>query len=274
MGGDDIPLWLRGSNRLIRGVVHVKRRRSTPPPSPTEVLGARSVSLDADGRAVSAWWAPAGDGHAPAVLLVHGFGGGAGHLLAVAAGVRELGAHALIVDDAVLPGPPRRGARLAPPRPHAVAEAGLAWLRGRTDVGAVALIGHSMGGATVLGVAAVAPDVSAVVTFGAIGDPGATRMAGIPAGLNRRALEVLERRTGVDMRGSMGAGAIHRVTAPVLVAHGGADRTVPPFNADVLVAAGPTARRLLVAGVAHRPADVYAAARPEVDAFLRLHLGL
>lgn len=264
-----VPAWLRASNRAIRAAVHVKRRRAPVLPSPGEVLGAAPIPLD-DDRLVG-WWRP--HAHtAPVVLLVHGFGGSATHLAHVALGVHELGAHVLLLDDPTLPGPERDG-RLRPPRPGESIETALAWIAAQDRIGRLGLVGHSMGASTALGVAASREDVHAVVTLGAVADPTETSMAGIPAPLSRAAARVVRTRTGFDMRSAFGSGAIGRVRAPVLVVHGTADRTVPPFNADVLVAAGPRAQRLLVEAQ-HRPHDVYAAARPSIDAFLRRHLGL
>lgn len=46
-------------------------------------------------------------------------------------------------------------------------------------------------------------------------------------------------------------GALDQITQPVLIVHGGADRIVPPGNADTLAAALPHARTLVVEGAGH-----------------------
>lgn len=266
------PLWLRASSRLIRGAVHVKRLRAPSLPSPGDVLGAQRIDLSTSAHPhLGAWWLPTEARPRPAVLLVHGFGAGATHMVTIAEGMRALGLPTLLVDDAAIPGPPRRGATGPPPRPGASLAYAVDWALSQPAVDGLVLIGHSMGASAALGLAAERDDVRAIVTMGAIADPAETPMAGIPAALNRRAVAVMRRRTGMDLRTLVGAGVVSRVRAPVLVVHGTADRTVPPFNADVLVAAGRTTERLLLPGVAHRPHHLYAAGRDRIDAFLRRH---
>lgn len=258
-----LPWWLRSTSRLIGAVVDLQRRRR-PDGFPADELGARPVTLDGT---AAAWLLPAARPDAPTVLVSHGFGASAAAMAPIAVGLQAAGRQVVLLDDPTIPRPQRDGS--APQRgPGDALDLALDWvLRDRDRP--VALLGHSVGGSAALGLAARRPDaVAAVVTLGAVGDPAATRMSAIPESLNRRAVELIERRAGRDLRREMGVGAARRIDLPVLVVHGTRDRTIPVHNAHVLAAAGPHVTLALVPDAGHDPVVLYRSVAERVDAFL------
>lgn len=262
--GGAMPLWLLAANRAITGYVEVRNRRR--PARDVEIDGSASVTLP-DGTA--GWSLERGD-ETRGVLLVHGYGATARSMSPIARHLHARGYRVLVRDDRSLPRPPRNGD--LPRNPLEGLLDAVDWLYQRTQ-GPLAIVGHSMGGTMALGAATERTStVTAVVTLGAIGDPGRTRTSVIPGWLNRAAVDRIVAMGGPDLRASMGAGALERATVPTLVVHGTEDRVVPVTNAHRLAAAGPHVERVLVRGAGHDAAALFDAVSDRVDAFLAASL--
>ncbi len=211
-----------------------------------------------DGVALAARrWEPAAPSGA-AVVLAHGFTGSKDDpgLVAVAEALRAAG-HLVVAYDA-------RGHRasggtctLGDRERHDVAAAvALA----RRDADRVVAVGASMGAIAVLRRAADDPDLDGVVS---VSSPARWRYPRNPRtalawGLTRTRIGRRAARRVLHVRVSgrwedpePPAALAARIRAPLAVVHGTADRFVPPVEAEILAAAAPRARLLLVPGMGH-----------------------
>lgn len=271
--GDGLPAWLRLATTAIEAVA-TRRQARKPRITPGDVLDAEAVPLDAEATEPSnawnlGWWLPTADA-TTSVVLVHGFGATAADLAPIARHLMERGHAVMLTEQRQLPRPPRSEAEYRRTAPWAAITAAIDWLRPRTEASnGVAIVGHSMGGSSSLAAAAFAPDaVRGVVTLGAIADPTRTRMAAIPAVLNRRAAALMSRQLGRDLSAEIGIGAMQRLDCEVVVTHGTRDRVIPVRNASLLAAANPRAKLILVPDRGHAPAPLYAEIRDVVDEHL------
>lgn len=136
------------------------RRGLTPPaevpsvlPEDAGLVGARSVWIAAPrGRRLFAWYASAqGCEPSPAVVLLHGWGGHAGHLLHAAAALQRAG-YAVLLPEARNHGRSDRDDHSSLPRFAEDLGCALDWLKCQpeVDVERLAALGHSVGAAAVL----------------------------------------------------------------------------------------------------------------------------
>jgi pimeloyl-ACP methyl ester carboxylesterase len=267
-GGGGFPRWLAATADVIE-VVATRRRARKPQVTPADVLGAEEVSFD--DRSVAArrrtgWWLET-SGATATVVLVHGFGATPADLAPIARHLVGRGHAVVMTDQRELPRLPTSAAELERDAPWGPIVDATGWVRDRPEAAdGVVIIGHSMGGAATLAAAVREPDlVRGVVTLGAIADPRTTRMAGIPAVLNRRAADLMSKRLGRDVSAEVGVGAMRDLTCEVVVAHGLRDRVVPVRNARLLAGANSRATLLLVPDRGHAPAALFADIRQVVD---------
>ncbi len=234
-------------------------------------LMAQTVQLTSvTGSPLHAWWVEGRPG-APAVLVVHGYASHAGDLLQVAPALVAAGMSVLLLD---LRGH-GRSAWEGRPTPQVFAEdleVGLDWLAANELVGAVALLGHSMGGSAVIRAAARHPEVQAVVAVAAVADPTLTAIGVWPAGVNKVLMDRMARRTGIDPSVNFARNVIGLLDIPVLLVHGELDRVVPVRHAHVLKKAQPNAELLVLPEANHSDLDLFAEAFPTVVGFLRREL--
>jgi pimeloyl-ACP methyl ester carboxylesterase len=224
--------------------------------------GAEPFAALHPGGVVRGWRVGAG----PAVLLLHGWGGRAGQLAAVADALVAAGCEAVAIDA---PGHGRSSGRVASVPLYAGAIAAAA-----RATGARAAVGHSFGGAALTFAVADGLELDAVVLVGAPSTPILYVEAFCDAlGLGPRARAALqarlEARVGrryeeLDLpRRIVGA-----APAPALVVHDRHDREVHPSSGDVLAAAWPGASLRRTAGLGHRRILRDAAVAAEVSAFV------
>lgn len=244
-----------------------RRERLAVRPSDHGVTSVDVALTSAAGTPLHAWWV-AGRPGAPTVLLVHGHASHAGDLAGVAPALVAAGMSVLLLDCRGHGRSPWRG-RATPTTFGEDVEVALDWLLAHPDVGPVALLGHSMGGSTVIRVAAGRPDVRAVVAVAAVADPTLTAIGGWPAALNRLLLERAARRMDVDPSVNFARNVIRELDVPVMVVHGERDRVVPPVHARTLAAAQPRAELVLLPDADHADLDGFAEAFPPVVHFLR-----
>lgn len=196
----------------------------------------------ADGLSLAGWFIFAAEGqeNGAAIILCHGYGGNRIGPLPEAAILTRHGYSALLFDfrghgesdgDLVTLGYDEvqdvRGA--------------VAYLLARPDVAPnrIGVLGHSMGGATVIRAAAQIPEIRAVVTEGAyasLADTIAndfTNLTGLPKFPFAPLMVALgERQSDLDIKGVQPVDDIACISPrPVLLIHGLADTVIPPGNA-------------------------------------------
>lgn len=255
-------------------------------PQPADLgLPAQEVWLPGpDGSRLFAWYLPA-PAHtpdqppalAPAVLLLHGWGGNASTLLPAARALHAAG-HAVLLPEARNHGRSSRGGHSSLPRFAEDLDAALDWLGRQPGVHPRRLfaLGHSVGAAAVLLVASRRDGLAGAVSVSAFAHPEwvmrrwlAARHAPYrPLGwaVNR----YVERVIGARFEAIAPLTTLPRARCPVLLIHGRQDTTVPMEDARQLWAArGGAHAGLLELDGGHDGFDDPAQAEAAVLAFLR-----
>lgn len=243
----------------------------TPPrhPAPAReeaALGAgEPMAFSAAGVRLAAWRFGTG----PAVLLVHGWGGRAGQLAPLVPALRAAGLSAVLLDG---PGHGRSGGRLASIVHFADAISEVA-----PRVGAVAAVGHSLGGAGLARALAQGLALDAAVLLGPTRSPTlwlerfGDALALSPA--VRGAVHAdLEARLGVAVEAVDAVREAPGQKVPVLVVHDRDDREVPWAEGAAIAGAWPGARLHTTRGLGHRRILRDPAVAEEVAGFLGAHL--
>jgi len=191
------------------------------------------------GKRLFAWYVPAAASavKVPAVVVLHGWGGNAEDML-VFASVLHRANFAVLLLDARNHGCSDGDGFSSLPRFAEDLEHGLDWLRCQPgiDPERLILLGHSVGAAAALLVAARRPEPAAVVSIAAFAHP---------ADLMRRqmrdyhvpyrpvgwlVLRYIERAIGARFDAIAPCNTIRAVDCPVLLIHGEADDRVPPSD--------------------------------------------
>lgn len=254
--------------------------RSPVRPTPDELgLRAEDVELSAcDGTRLRGWYLPArrSTGAGPAVVVMHGWGSASPDLLPAAPALIDAGLSALFLDAR---GHGRSAATtfMSMPRFAEDLEAGVAWLRRRDEVAAsrVGVVGHSVGAGAALLAAARDPLIARVVAIASMAHPEellprARGLRPAPRAVTNRVMRTIEDTIGHRFEDFAPVNTIRDVRAPIIVVHGLADTTVPPRDAERLVAAaGDRAQLRLVPGAGHRSLTPFLPLLPELASFLR-----
>jgi uncharacterized protein len=221
------------------------------------------------GKRLHGWFIPSGD-TAPAVVVVHGWGGTAADMLPIAPGVRALGFHALFL-DARAHGLSDPEDFMSMPRFAEDLEAALVWLRTRDDVTTIGVIGHSVGAAAAILVASRDPDIDAVVAVASFADPEELlwREIPYPAPVKWTLLRVIRQMIGVSWDAIAPRNLIAKVEAPVLLMHGDADEVIPVEDAFSIREHQPSCTLIVVPGGRHSDLASYQRYFGDVDEFLR-----
>ena len=229
---------------LLPWLVHRAYRAPRVPErgTPADVgLPYRAVHIPTtNGKRLFAWLVPPPDsvGKAPAVALMHGWGGNAGHMLPFASLFHSAG-YAVLLLDARNHGSSDADGFSSMPRFAEDLEHGLDWLARQPgiDPGRLVLLGHSVGAGAALLVASRRHDLAAVVSVAAFAHP---------ADLMRRQMRshhipylpigwlvphYIERTIGARFDDIAPCNTIRQVTCPILLVHGERDKTVPPADA-------------------------------------------
>ncbi len=210
------------------------------------------------GKTLFGWFVPAAvAGRAPAVIVLHGWGGNAETLLPLLNPLHAAG-FAVLLFDARCHGQSDADDFTSLPRFAEDCHHAMNWLQSQpmVDPSRVALIGHSVGAAAALLVSARRDDVSALVCVAAFAHPaammrrylGAMRIPYFPLGW--LVLRYVQRAIGHRFDAIAPVAVIGKVRCPTLLVHGAEDATVPVAEARAIFAgrSGDHVRLKVVAG--------------------------
>jgi pimeloyl-ACP methyl ester carboxylesterase len=239
-------------------------------------LPEEQVWLDSvNGTRLHGWFIPV-EGRAPAVIVLHGWGGNAALMLPLAPHLHRAGFHALFLDA--------RNHGLSEhdrftSMPHFAEDLDVAadWARAHPAVTSVGVIGHSVGAGAAILSASRGDRFDAVVSISAPAHPGdmmREQMTSIPKPLLSLILGAIQRLIGYRFDAFAPRDRIALVTAPVMLVHGAADQVVPIGSLDELAAAQPGAEALVVPDAGHSDLAAFEARVGEIADFLDRHLGL
>jgi uncharacterized protein len=223
-------------NRLIRLSLAAPRIPESGEPAD---LPWREVKIPtARGKNLFGWFIPAGT-RAPALAILHGWGGNAEMMLPLAQPLHAAG-YALLIFDARCHGRSDGDSFASLPRFAEDLESVLDWLHVQPEVDEkrVGIIGHSVGAGAALLVASRRHDVAAAVSLSAFAHPAGMmrrwlRFKHIPFWpLGAYILFYVQRVIGHRFDDIAPAHTISAVNCPVLLAHGTEDETVPASEAQ------------------------------------------
>lgn len=210
-----------------------------------EAIGLRHEEVwipGAAGKSLFGWLIPSADGEgAPALAILHGWGGNAETMLPLAPALHRAG-FTLLLFDARNHGKSDADTFSSLPRFAEDLDHALDWLKTRPGAppARLGVIGHSVGAAAALLAASRRRDVAAVVSIAAFAHP---------AGMMRRLLKAwhvpylpfgwyvlgyVQKTIGHRFDDIAPLNTIAKVRCPVLLVHGTADDTVPVAEAELL----------------------------------------
>ncbi len=212
----------------------------------------------ANGKRLFAWHIPAqGGGAAPALAVLHGWGGNAETMLPLAMPLHRAG-YALLFIDARSHGRSDQDSFSSMPRFAEDLDHALYWLKWQpgVDPKRVGVVGHSVGAAAAMLAASRRDDLAAVVSIAAFSHPetvmrrllASWHVPYIPFGWY--ILQYVQHVIGHGFDEIAPLNTIWRIRCPVLLVHGSEDETVPVAEAEALHAraCGAACRLLLVKG--------------------------
>lgn len=241
-------------------------RHPAPARERAELAGVERLTFRHRGGALRGWRMGAG----PTVLLVHGWGGRSGQLAPLGRALARAGLSAVAFDGPAHGASDGREASV-PSFADAIAEVA-------ARSGAVAAVGHSMGGAAVALAAVRGLSLGAAVAVGMPRAPSAwfdqfSAALALRPRVREALRDRLERRLGVRMADlDLPRLAPSLPHVPLLVVHDRGDREVPFEDGAAVATAWPGARLHATAGLGHRRILREAAVIEAVTAFLSAEL--
>ena len=227
-------------NRTIRASLAAPRVRESGVP---DGLPWREVAIPTvRGKTLFGWFIPAGEA-APALAVVHGWGGNAEMMLPLAKPLHAAG-YALLFFDARSHGRSDGDSFASLPRFAEDLEHAVDWLQRQPDVDAcrVGAIGHSVGAGAALLLASRRKDLAAIVSLAAFAHPATImrrwlKQKGIPYWpLGAYVLNYIQRVIGYRFDAIAPCHTIGLTNCPILLAHGTEDETVPVSEAQEIYA--------------------------------------
>ena len=274
-------LWLLPF--LVRRAYRAPRVREEKTPADLGLPG-REVMLETEnGKRLFGWYIPPpSEEKAPAIAIIHGWGGNSGQMLAFAPLLHDAG-FALLFVDARNHGRSDSDSFSSMPRFAEDLERGVEWLKKNPEVDPdrVSVLGHSVGAAASLLLASRRKDLVGVVAIASFAHPeelmrrqmAAHHIPYIPIGW--LVLKYIERTIGHKFDDIAPCNTIRKITVPVLLVHGEADRFVPVADARKIHANRPHDRveLLLLPGVGHNSAKAIATHGDKLLDFLQRATG-
>jgi pimeloyl-ACP methyl ester carboxylesterase len=236
---------------------------------PEEQVWLESVT----GTRLHGWFIPV-DGEAPAVVVLHGWGGNASLMLPLAPYLHEAGFHALFL-DARNHGASEHDSFSSMPRFAEDLEVAAGWLRAHSDVTSLGVVGHSVGAGAAILSASQGGRYQAVVAVSSFAHPGEMmrdQMKSIPGILLTLILGFMQHMIGYRFDDLAPRNRIPHVEAPVMLVHGDADAVVPIDSLHELAAAHPGAELLVVPDGGHSDLAPFEPYIGEITTFLERHL--
>jgi dipeptidyl aminopeptidase/acylaminoacyl peptidase len=242
------------ANRFIRTSLAAPRMLESGVPDGLPWREVRIATVR--GKTLFGWFIPAGD-NAPALAVIHGWGGNAEMMLPLAKPLHAAG-YALLFFDARSHGRSDGDNFASLPRFAEDLEHAVDWLRGQAQVDASrsAVIGHSVGAGAALLLASRRQDLRAVVSLAAFAHPAAMMRRWLKSKqipywpLGAYILYYVQRVIGFRFDDIAPSHTIRAVNCPVLLAHGTEDEMVPASEAEEIYAnrSSDQARLLLMPG--------------------------
>ena len=243
---------------LIRIWLRAPRIREQDTPQRCD-LPYREVSIPTvNGKRLFGWFiAAAGDAAAPAVAVLHGWGGNAEMMLPLAAPLRDAG-YAVLLFDARNHGRSDGDSFSSMPRFAEDLEHALDWLARQPGVDAarVTALGHSVGAAAALLAASRRRSLAAVISIASFSHPEdmmrrllvSHHVPYVPLGWY--VLRYVQRVIGYRFSDIAPCNTIRKIGCPLLLVHGIDDATVPVAEAESIYAnrTGDHVRLLILAG--------------------------
>ncbi len=196
-------------------------------------LNFRTVNIPGKhGATLFGWHILATDAPAaPTILIMHGWGVNAEVILPVAVPLCRAGYNALLL-DARNHGSSDSGGPSSMPTFAEDIESGLDWLKQQPETGKIALLGHSVGAAATLLVASKRHDMDAVISIASFAHPEwlmqrYLQSLHLPKWLIKLVLRYVERIIGHRFDDIAPINTRCKITCPVLLVHGDADKTIP-----------------------------------------------
>lgn len=214
------------------------------------------------------------DGSAPAVVVLHGWGSNASLMLPLAPHLHAAGFHTFFL-DARNHGKSEHDSFSSLPRFAEDLDTAARWLRDRSDVTSVGVIGHSVGAGAAILSASREDGFEAVVSVSSFAHPAEmmrSQMSAIPKPVLELLLKTMQRVIGYQFDDFAPRHRIGFVRAPLMLVHGDADKIVPIESLRQLEAAHPGAEVLVVGGGTHSDLERFESHVPEITAFLVRHL--
>jgi uncharacterized protein len=265
-----------GANLAIRRGLAAERVIEAGTP---EGLPWREVTVPGvNGKQLFGWFVPTSE-RAPALVVMHGWGGNAEMMLPLAAPLHAAG-FALLLLDARCHGRSADDNFASLPRFAEDIEAGLDWLAGQPEVDAARLgiVGHSVGAGAALLVASRRPGLAAVVSLAAFAHPALMMRRWLASKhipywpFGAYILAYVQRVIGYRFDDIAPCRTIAHVSCPVLLVHGQDDATVPVEEARQIQAAAGERVELYVVPGSHDDYGDVALQIGVVADFLRLAL--
>lgn len=243
-------------NRLIRLKLAAPRIRESGTPTQLGLPWRKITFETANCKQLGAWLIPS-QPRAPALVVLHGWGGNAEMMLPLAAPLHQAG-YTLLLVDARNHGMSDGDTFSSLPRFAEDLEHAIDWLKGDSGIEpqSIGLIGHSVGAGAALLTASRRIDVAAVVSLAAFAHPESMMRRwladkGIPFWpLGWYILKYVQYAIGWRFDDIAPCRTITQIACPVLIVHGSQDITVPVADAHRIYAARTheQVRMLVVAG--------------------------
>lgn len=234
------------------------KRAFAPPQRPIETIPS-DLGIDYEtvwlvsrnDTKLHAWWIPV-EGVAPAIIVLHGWGGNSSLMLPLARHIHEGGFHALFL-DARNHGLSEHDSFSSMPRFAEDLEVAIEWVRARDDVTAVGVLGHSVGAGAAIYAASKGASLDAVVSVSSFAHPGEMmrEQINIPKPILIIVLEAVQRLIGYRFDDLAPRARVGAVDVPLLLVHGDADEVVPVASLYEIAEAHGNAEVVIVPGGGH-----------------------